>query len=170
MPNNSLIKYKKENIFGKIFNKIKMFFTKRDVANDIGVILDLKEKKSIPNKGKNSFATNIIITNTINNNDINQKRKELMENLSKNPKLLEGFSTDRLEKILQWYKEENDKKRVSLGKPTSKDKKQAQKEFMKKLSDNPKLLNKFSYDRLEKILVWYKRENMQKIRVLANKQ
>ena len=43
--------------------------------------------------------------------NIEYEEKELMENLTKNPELLEKFSNDRLEKILQYYLNENEKKR-----------------------------------------------------------
>ena len=37
-----------------------------------------------------------------------------MQNLTENPELLKEFSNDRLEKILQYYLEENKKKREIL--------------------------------------------------------
>ena len=42
------------------------------------------------------------------------KRKEFMENLTKHPDLLEKFSIERLEIILQYYLKENEKKKMLL--------------------------------------------------------
>ena len=39
-----------------------------------------------------------------------------MKNLTDNPELLENFSTERLEKILQWYREDNERKSIYLKK------------------------------------------------------
>lgn len=110
MGENLPQKYK-ENIFRKLFSKLKGFFLK-----------NTKEKKKDP-------AANIILKpekeNILNNkleylkvdikfDDTEFKRKELMKNLSNNPDLLENFSNDKLEKILQWYLEENKKKKRML--------------------------------------------------------
>lgn len=42
---------------------------------------------------------------------VDLKRKEFMNKIANNPKLLENFSTDRLVKILQYCIKENEKKR-----------------------------------------------------------
>lgn len=44
----------------------------------------------------------------------NIEKKEIMEKLAKHPELLENFSNDKLEKILQYYLDENEKKRKLL--------------------------------------------------------
>ena len=42
-----------------------------------------------------------------------------MQKLTDNPELLESFSTQRLEKILQWYKDDNERKSMYLKKLNS---------------------------------------------------
>lgn len=59
---------------------------------------------------KNNMLEDLKVNNSLSIN-IEYEEKELMENLTKNPELLEKFSNDRLEKILQYYLNENEKKR-----------------------------------------------------------
>ena len=66
----------------------------------------------------NNFIERIKIEKNLFRNKKSQ-REDFMKNLKKNPKLLENFSNDRLKKILQYYLEENEKKREILKKLTN---------------------------------------------------
>lgn len=66
----------------------------------------------------NNFIERIKIEKNLFRNKKSQK-EDFMKNLEKNPKLLENFSNDRLKKILQYYLEENEKKREILKKLTN---------------------------------------------------
>ncbi len=110
MNQNFPQKYK-ENIFQKLFNKVKNFFLgcKEEVKIDTNIVDSLEEKNFSKNKLED-LKIDIKFDNT------QFKRKEFMQNLTNHPELLESFSTDRLEKILQYYLEENEKKRETLKK------------------------------------------------------
>ena len=72
--------------------------------------LEIKEET----KSEIVFAEEI----KVKTNDKNEEydRKQFMENLINNPNLLQEFSNERLEKILQYYLDENEKKRKILKK------------------------------------------------------
>lgn len=108
MSENFPQKYE-ENIFRRFFNKIKNFFLgrKEEVQIDTNMIDALEEKNVSKNK-----LEDLKIDVKIDNSEF--KRKEFMQNLTEHPELLENFSNDRLEKILQYYLEENDNKRAML--------------------------------------------------------
>ena len=65
---------------------------------------------------ENNFMESIKIKKT--DQSIEYQKKQFLEKLTKNPSLLEYLSTDRLEKILQYYLDENEKKRKKLQKMT----------------------------------------------------
>lgn len=48
--------------------------------------------------------------------NVDNERKVFMNNLSIHPELLECFSNDRLEKILEYYRLENEKKKQKIKK------------------------------------------------------
>ncbi len=108
--NNNLPQIYKESFLVKIINKLKVFFSKIK-----------REKKmqsiEIP-EVKKSFLKNLKVDFDISDSKEYQKR-ELMKSLSKNPKLLNNFSNDKLERILKYYIEENEKKREQLEKLAS---------------------------------------------------
>lgn len=101
-----------ESIFRRFFNKLKNIWNSirrrtknmEENINDIPVpnVETTKEEKM------EYIKVNIDVENT------DFKRKEFMENLTENPELLENFSNDRLEKILQYYIDENEKKKELL--------------------------------------------------------
>lgn len=109
--NEKLPQKYKNNIFHKIFGKIKAFLwrNKEEIKDDTDTIA--KTEKNVVLKDKlEDLKVDIKIDHT------EFQRKEFMQNLKENPELLKGFSTDRLEKILQYYLEENAKKRELLKK------------------------------------------------------
>lgn len=109
MSENLPQKYK-ETIFRKFFARLKEFFFKineKNKKNDVNITFE--EENTLNNK-LDYLKVNVKFDNT------EFKRKELMKNLSNKPELLENFSNDRLEKILQWYLYENAKKREKLKK------------------------------------------------------
>lgn len=110
MSENLPQKYE-ENIFRRFFNKIKNFFLgcKKEVEIQTNMVDDLEPRNVSRNK-----LEDLKIDVKIDNSEF--KRKEFMQNLTEHPELLENFSTDRLEKILQYYLEENEKKREMLKK------------------------------------------------------
>lgn len=101
-----------ESIFRKFFNKLKNIWnsirkrTKNMEENNNDILVPnakiTKENKMV------YIKVNIDVENT------DFKREEFMKNLTDNPELLENFSNDRLEKILQYYIEENTKKEALL--------------------------------------------------------
>ncbi len=109
MSDNLPQKYK-SNFFQNIIKKIKaVFFYKgkniEQTMNSIEIKQNKKEKVS-------SFTEQIKIGD--DNKNIDYEKKKFMQNLTENPELLKEFSNDRLEKILQYYLEENKKKREIL--------------------------------------------------------
>lgn len=101
-----------ESIFRKIFNKFKSLWhsirkrAKNMEENNNDILVPNVE---ITRENKMEYIkVNIDVENT------DLKRKEFMENLTDNPELLEKFSNDRLEKILQYYIDENAKKEALL--------------------------------------------------------
>lgn len=108
---NKLPQEYKENIFQKIRNYIKKIFFKNDektpkiTANE-NTIDNLETIKN------DDFIEYIKVNETYK--DTEYKKKKFMKKLNENPDLLDKFSTDRLEKILQYYLDENEKKRMEL--------------------------------------------------------
>ena len=113
MSNNLPQEYK-SNIFYNIFRKIRsLFFRKKNIEVSVDEnVNEVRENNNIEEKSK--FVEEIKIKETVVNPEV--KKKKFMDNLTDNPELLEKFSNERLEKILQYYKEENDKKRELLKK------------------------------------------------------
>ena len=103
-----------ESIFSKFFSKIFCKFKK--IWNSIRMRAENVEENNndipVPNVQTTTEKKMEYIKVNIDNTDF--KRKEFMENLTDNPELLENFSNDRLEKILQYYIEENAKKEALL--------------------------------------------------------
>ncbi len=89
-----------DNIFQKIFRKIKTIFYKKE--NEKDNTIEQADSQKIENS---KFVEQVKIEESQE-----AKKKKFMENISNNPNLLEAFSIERLEKILQYYKEENNKK------------------------------------------------------------
>lgn len=104
--NEKLPEVHKENIFSKIFNKIKSFFLKNEEKTSENNVMEYNEEST--------FFQELKIEPNLDNKEF--KRKKLMKDLIDNPNLLENFSIDRLEKILEWYLKDNEKKRIRLKK------------------------------------------------------
>ena len=110
--NEKLPEKYKDNIFHKIFNKLRLLFFKSSNATNEKQIENCDDKNII--NSENKFANELKVKNiTV---DTEYEKKKFMENLTNNPELLENFSIDRLEKILQYYLNENEKKRETLKK------------------------------------------------------
>lgn len=114
MNKNLPQKYNK-NFFAIFWKKLTSLFNKdktkhnRNMASYNDFFFENKEHVD-----KNSFKSNLKIQNNINLN--NYEKKEFINNLTENPSLLKNFSNDRLEQILQYYLEENQRKRKILEK------------------------------------------------------
>lgn len=63
---------------------------------------------------KNDFTNDLKVD--ITDISIKYEQKEFIDKLNKQPQVLKNFSNDRLEKILQYYLEENEKKIEVLNK------------------------------------------------------
>ena len=118
--NENLPKKYKESFFGKFIQKIKWLFFERKQKNKIipSNIENVSEnsKKAI---AQNELMESLRISFNSNNHgtkDTEFEKKNFMKNLTDNPELLENFSTERLEKILQWYREDNERKSIYLKK------------------------------------------------------
>lgn len=101
-----------ESIFRKFFDKLKNIWKsiirrKQNGYENSNDILVPNTETAKENKME-YIKVNIDVENT------DFKRKEFMEDLTANPELLENFSNDRLEKILQYYIDENAKKEALL--------------------------------------------------------
>ena len=113
--NENLPQKYKENIFSKIFRKIKLIFFKEKQNEQEVCVNNINSKEKI--KDKEEFVQQIKVTEMIKDTEF--EKKELMEKLTENPKLLQEFSKEKLEKILQYYLDENDKKIEKLKKMVS---------------------------------------------------
>lgn len=112
MSENLPQKYK-DNIFSNFFRKIRtLVFTKKKYEKDSAELnsYEIRENK----KSKLDFIEQIKIEE--NEKNIDYEKRKFMDNLTENPNLLQEFSIERLEKILQYYLEENNKKRNILKK------------------------------------------------------
>ena len=108
---NSNLPVKQRNgIFYKIFLKINQIFRKNKYKTE-----KVESNEVISNSNK-QFKNNIKID--IENIEFNNEyqKKQFMEQLKNNQELLEKFSNDRLKVILQYYLDENNKKREILKK------------------------------------------------------
>lgn len=109
MSNNLPQKYK-ENIFKKFFKYIKNLFLFKKTEPKENIILFNKVSSDKTENSKTSFYDSLRIESaTLNDNEKNI-------NLKDNFQVLENYSNEKLEKILQYYLDENEKKRALLKK------------------------------------------------------
>lgn len=100
----------RKGVFYKIFLKINQIFRRKKYETE-----NLESNKVIFNSN-NQFKNNMKIDiEKIEFNNEYQKQ-QFMEQLKNNQELLEKFSNDRLKVILQYYLDENSKKREILKK------------------------------------------------------
>lgn len=119
MSENLPKKYK-ESFFDKFIQKIKWLFFERKQKNKTIP----SNIENISENSKKAIAQNKLIeslkisadSNTNETKDTEFEKKKFMKSLTDNPELLENFSTERLEKILQWYREDNERKSIYLKK------------------------------------------------------
>lgn len=111
----------KNNIFQIIIKKIKavFFYKEQNITQTMDTIeknteqtINIIETKQNKKENMSNFTEQIKIEN--DNKNINYEKKKFMQTLTENPELLKEFSNDRLEKILQYYLEENEQKREIL--------------------------------------------------------
>ena len=111
----------KNNIFQKIIQKIKavFFYKEQNITQTMDKIeknteqtINIIETKQNTKDSVSDFAEQIKVENE--NKHIDYEKKKFMKRLTENPELLKKFSNDRLEKILQYYREENEQKREIL--------------------------------------------------------
>lgn len=111
----------KNNIFQNIIKKIKaVFFYKEQnitqtmdkIEKNTEQIMNVTETKQNKKEDMSNFTEQIKIEN--DNKNVDYEKKKFMQSLTQNPELLKEFSNDRLEKILQYYLEENEQKREML--------------------------------------------------------
>ena len=111
----------KNNIFQNIIKKIKaVFFYKEQnitqtmdkIEKNTEQIMNVTETKQNKKEDMSNFIEQIKIEN--DNKNVDYEKKKFMQSLTQNPELLKEFSNDRLEKILQYYLEENEQKREIL--------------------------------------------------------
>lgn len=110
MSDNLPPKYRKD-FFSKLIRKLKMFFIKSGEKNKFLIPENIEEKNKKRNKDNILEYLKVDISLNINNE---YEKREFMDNLTRNPELLEIFSNARLEEILQYYLNENEKKRALL--------------------------------------------------------
>ena len=108
---NSNLHVKQRNgIFYKIFLKIDQIFRKNKYKTE------KVENNEVISNSNNQFKNDIKID--IENIEFNNEyqKQQFMEQLKNNQELLEKFSNDRLKVILQYYLDENNKRRERLKK------------------------------------------------------
>lgn len=107
--NENLPQKYKDNVFQRLLKKIRALFFKK--ADDF-------ETENINIKTRESdFDNKIRVTDNLKS--IYDEKKQFMKNLVDHPELLENFSNDKLEKILEYYENENNEKREILNKLTA---------------------------------------------------
>jgi len=115
MSKKNLPQVYKNNIFVKLFIKFKSLFYNSIKNREEGqTVNDLKNEQSM--QPQNDFMERVKVKECKKN--IEYEKKRFFKKLAYNPELLENFSVDRLEKILKYYLEENNKKRELLKKLT----------------------------------------------------
>lgn len=112
---NNLPQIYSENIFKKFLNYLRNLFSFKKIK--------VKEKITINNISehkeniKNNFLKDIKIEDGMVNKEV--KNTKIMDNLKDSLQLLEECSNEKLEKILQYYLNENEAKKKILKKLSS---------------------------------------------------
>lgn len=110
MSNNLPQKYE-NTFFKKLFRYFKNLFSfkKKNVVEE-------KDKANLINNEnlKENFLQSLKVENISIDKEI--EKKNYMDNLKDNLELLEDFSSEKLEKILQYYLDENENKKAILKK------------------------------------------------------
>ncbi len=112
MSDNLPQKYR-DNIFYRFINKLRLLFHSKTINEEAQDNTDVLQNETNLEQ-KNNFVNQMKVEEGYKN--IEYEKKKFMDNLSNNPELLNEFSADRLEKILQYYLDENNKKRELLKK------------------------------------------------------
>ena len=101
MSNNLPQKYN-NNIFRKIFNKIKrIFFKEKTYDNTIKEEIEQKENHKT-----------LKVENNLKNKE--EEKKKVIEQITSNREMLESLSNDKLKIILKYYLEDNKKKKEMI--------------------------------------------------------
>ena len=111
--NENLPQKYRHNIFRRFLSRLQSIFLykkKDDIGNQLISDFETKEKT----KSKFVFSEEIKVETNGKNEEY--ERKQFIEKLTNNPDLLQDFSNERLEKILQIYLDENEEKRKTLKK------------------------------------------------------
>ena len=112
--NEFLPKEYKEGFFYKLFKKFKNWFNHEKIEENQEVYTKGNVGKNNVIETRNTFDESIKVDLSPNTNIIDKERE--LNNLVDNDELLEKLSNDKLEKILQYYLNENNKKREKLKK------------------------------------------------------
>ncbi len=134
MINENLPKKYEGNFFSNLINKVKSFFYKNkeseknvnaEMAKDTtdNVITEETSASQVYQEGTqsqsyiNQTKSEVIEFKAETSENINPyEQKKFMDNLRKHPELLEKFSNDRLEVILEYYKAERQRLEIKLQK------------------------------------------------------
>lgn len=110
--NKNLPQIYNENIFKKILKYVcNLFsFNKKEIKPETKINDSSEKKENL----KNNFLKDIKIEDGIVEREF--EKKKMMENLKDNLQLLEGFSNEKLEKILEYYQNEYENKKKILKK------------------------------------------------------
>ena len=109
--NDNLPKKYNNNIFSKIIVFVKNIFkSKKKDLKEIEIEIE-----------KNKIDTGFIERMKVNETYINveEEKRRLMSKFNENPKLLENLSINRLEMVLKYYQEDNEKKKETIKKLTT---------------------------------------------------
>ena len=120
--NDNLPKKYNDNIFSRFFGFLKnLFYGRKNEPEEVTPINQIEEEKEVKPIEKEDSTNDFIERIKIDANYKNPENEKhiFMDNLKENPDLLENFSNDRLEKILQYYQDENAKKKEILKKLTA---------------------------------------------------
>lgn len=116
--NDNLPKKYNDNIFSKFFGFIKkIFYGRRNKIEETNITNQVTEEKDMQTIKNNEFTDRIKIDADYKNPE--EEKRKIMEELKEQPELLEKLSVNKLEKILKYYQDENEKKKETLKKLTA---------------------------------------------------
>lgn len=104
----------KENLIKKLLKKIRnLFFRKSEPTKEIIEDNEIQLNKNI-GQNENTFKSNIKVEPELYNGKIQQRT--FIKQVYDKPELLDNLPMEKLEKILEYFQEENKMKRIQLNK------------------------------------------------------
>lgn len=108
--NNQLIKKEDISIFDKIRGFFRKIFNKKDKKKESNEILEQDSGKKI-----NEFEKSIKVEKS-NLNAKERELKEFIKEIENNPDIIDNLSNDRLDKLIKYYDNITNAKRIKIEK------------------------------------------------------